>query len=160
MHVSGIKVSAKTSAKLTACVFTCLSAAACADPKSGQGFTLPEGDVDSGKAVFAALDCSSCHSVSGHEDLRPEGTQPEMTVALGGQTPRVATYGELVTSIINPSHRLAQGYSREAVSIDGVSRMRNYNDVMTVDELINLVTFLQAQYELTDYDRTYYYPYY
>lgn len=83
-----------------------------------------------------------------------------MTVALGGQTPRVATYGELVTSIINPSHRLAKGYSREAVSTDGVSKMRNYNDVMTIDELINLVAFLQAQYELIDYDRTYYYPYY
>ena len=52
--------------------------------------------------------------------------------------------------------RRVSGISR----IDGVSRMRNYNDVMTVDELINLVAFLQAQYELTDYDRTYYYPYY
>ena len=148
------------SVKLTVCVLICLAGSACADPTSGRGFTLPEGEVDRGKAVFAALDCSSCHSVSGHEDLRPDGFEAEMTVALGGETARIATYGELVTAIINPSHRLARGYSTEAVATDGASRMRNYNDVMTVDELINLVAFLQAQYELTPPERTYYYPYY
>ncbi len=142
------------------CVLILLSGAACSDPKSGRGFTLPEGEAERGKAVFSELACSSCHSVSGHEDLRPEGFEPEMTVALGGETPRIATYGELVTSVINPSHRLARRYSMEAVSEDGVSKMRNYNDVMTVDQLIDLVAFLQAQYELKDPDRTYYYPYY
>jgi sulfur-oxidizing protein SoxX len=34
--------------------------------------------------------------------------------------------------------------------------MTIYNDVMTVTELVNLVTFLQSNYELVPYQRTNY----
>ena len=59
-----------------------------------------------------------------------------------------------MTSIVNPSHRLAGRYSDGPVSTpDGKSLMRNYNDVMTVNQLIDLVAFLQANYELQPYQR-------
>jgi hypothetical protein len=92
------------------------------------------------------------------EGLR-DGLTPEMSVELGGQTTRIATYGELVTSVINPSHRLAKGYPAEDISVDGKSRMRNYNDELSVSELIDLVAFLQEQYELVEYEPTQYNPY-
>jgi hypothetical protein len=38
--------------------------------------------------------------------------------------------------------------------------MRNYNDVMTVQELVDLVTFLQAEYELEPYPNMKYRHYY
>ena len=77
-----------------------------------------------------------------------------MSIALGGEVERIDTYGELVTSIINPSHRLAKGYPIDAVSVDGKSKMRNYNDVMTVTQLNDLVMFLQSKYKLHEYELT------
>jgi hypothetical protein len=44
------------------------------------------------------------------------------------------------------------------VATDGASQMRNYNDVMTVAQLADLVTFLQSHYTLVPYEPTHYPP--
>ncbi|MFC2951813.1 c-type cytochrome [Marinicaulis aureus] len=120
-------------------------------PTSSYGFRLPDGDADAGREVFVEKMCSSCHVIEGKESLR-EGVEIENTVPIGGMTTNVDTYGQLVTSVINPSHRIARAYRSDAYSEDGVSKMRNYNDELTVSELIDLVAFLQAQYtEFPDY---------
>ena len=124
-------------------------------PKSGYGFTLPEGDIQSGEEAFLRFQCNDCHAIAGRDDLR-EVIDPVMTVPLGGETPRIQTYGQLVTSVINPSHKTSQKYIGEIVEINGVSRMQNYNDVMTVSEMTDIVAFLQAQYELEPYEPTIY----
>ena len=69
---------------------------------------------------------------------------------LGGPTARVTSYGALVTSIINPSHKLIRGYPAEEIAANGESIMSlaNLNDVVTVQELIDLVAFLQVVYEV------------
>ena len=67
---------------------------------------------------------------------------------LGGPVTRVRTYGELVTAIINPSHKLADGYPAELVSEDGKSKMYVYNGFMTVQELTDIVMFLQPHYDV------------
>jgi hypothetical protein len=56
------------------------------------------------------------------------------------------SYGQLVTAIVNPSHRLPIGHRRTGVSEDGESRMTAYNDVLTVTQLTDLVAFLQLHY--------------
>lgn len=129
-------------------------------PKSARGFTLPDGDVERGKTIFVNLQCNACHKVAGIEQLVAEGTKPEISVSLGGEVTRISTYGELVTGIINPSHRLAKGHPAEEVSVDGQSKMKNYNDVMTVSQLIDLVAFLQSKYKLREYDSTDFPQYY
>ena len=149
----------KPSICLAAFVASCLLAGCTPDPKSGQGFSLPDGDAVRGKAVFVQLQCHACHTVSGVEFEKIEASEEDM-VQLGGVTPRVKTYGDLVTSIINPSHRFALGYSDEEIKTDGDSRMRLYNDEMTVAELIDLVAFLQAHYDVEAYQPTPYMPYY
>jgi hypothetical protein len=112
-----------------------------------EGFTLPSGDAARGQAAFVAFRCYDCHRVAG-VDL-PLGEEPDQAIVeLGGKVVRVRTYDELVTAIINPSHRLAQGYTPALVSKEGKSRMTVYNDVMTMAQLIDLVTFLQKHYEL------------
>lgn len=128
-------------------------------PESPKGFRLPDGDAAAGRETFLALQCHDCHRVDGVELPPPEEKGP-VSVLLGGEVSRVKTYGELVTSIINPSHELARGYPAQAVSTDGESLMRTYNDVMTIQQLIDLVAFLQAQYEVVP-PRDYYsyYPY-
>lgn len=131
-----------------------------ADPKSSKGFTLPDGDADDGEVLFTQYQCFECHTVSGV--TVPDSEKPDQTIVrLGGEVSRIKTYGELVTSIINPSHRLAKGYSAEKIaSEEGESQMTNYNDVMTVSELIDLVAFLQSHYSLREYEPTRYPPYY
>lgn len=69
-------------------------------------------------------------------------------VILGGEVRKVRTYGQLVTAVINPSHDLATGYPKDLVQEEGASRMTDFNDVMTVQQLIDLVAFLQSRYEV------------
>ena len=69
-------------------------------------------------------------------------------VELGGKVTRVKSYGELVTAIINPSHKLADGYPPDRVSEEGESHMYIYNRYMTIQELIDLVMFLQPHYDV------------
>ena len=57
------------------------------------------------------------------------------------------SYGQLVTSIVNPSHRLAPKYFSENIAKDGESLMTNYNDMLTVTQLTDLVAYLQLHYE-------------
>jgi L-cysteine S-thiosulfotransferase len=112
--------------------------------KSASGFRLPDGDVERGKATFLELKCTQCHTVFGMDLPRSEAT---LSVALGGEEPVVRTDGELVTSIINPSHKLAWGYPREQIEKDGKSRMRDYSDVMTVRQMTDLVAFLHSRHK-------------
>ena len=112
--------------------------------KSASGFSLPDGDVEKGKIAFVELKCSDCHTLAKINLPRPEN--PAITVALGGEEPVIRTDGELMTSIINPSHKLAWGYPKEQIEENGKSRMRDYSDVMTVRQMIDLVTFLHSQH--------------
>ena len=132
--------------------------AACERPQSA-GFTLPDGNPDRGKETFVDLGCSFCHTVAGVEGLRADMPRPERTVVLGGEKTRLYTYGELVTSIINPSHKISQSELGNVTDDEGNSQMVNYNDIMTVTEMTDLVTFLEQHYSLKPYERTYYSPY-
>ncbi len=127
--------------------------------KSSRGFTLPDGRPDVGQAKFVELKCHACHTISGTELPAIEG-QSKQLIALGGEVGRIQTYGELVTSIINPSHRLASGFSKETVGAEGESKMTNYNEVLTIQQLIDLVAFLQSRYKLEPYKPTDYPMYY
>ena len=114
------------------------------------GFSLPNGDEAMGKAAFVKYRCADCHTIVGMDDLR-QGFEPFMTLPLGGRTEYVKTYEELVTSIINPSHVISPKFAGKDVSVGGRSKMPNYNHVMSVNELIDLVAFLEGQYELDPY---------
>ncbi|HIG41705.1 MAG TPA: cytochrome C [Gammaproteobacteria bacterium] len=112
-----------------------------------QGFNLPEGSVESGKATFILLQCNDCHSV---DDVAWNGaaSEGEIHVKLGGETTHVKTYGDLVTSIINPSHKMSRLHDPSTMTDSGESKMRSYNEVMSVQELIDMVAFLQSKYEV------------
>jgi hypothetical protein len=124
--------------------------------EQARGFALPEGDIEEGKTTYKKLACNECHSISGIE--RKEGND-SLNIALGGEVSLQKSYGDLVTSVINPSHKIARAYRKQAVTEEGLSKMKNYNEVMTVQELVDLVTFLQSEYEIKS-PTTEYYPYY
>jgi len=113
-------------------------------PHSSSGFRLPEGNAQRGKAAFVAYGCHTCHEVSG-ADLPKPTAQPPVPVILGGVVPQPMTDGQLVTSIIYPSYRLAS-YPKDQVAVNGKSRMPLFADKMTVQDLTDVVAFLQSQY--------------
>ena len=74
---------------------------------------FPLGNVQRGREAFVALECNACHRVEGIEMMPRTGAAP-LDIALGNHTPRIETYGDIVTAIVNPSHRLARSYSAAA----------------------------------------------
>ena len=118
-----------------------------ADRMSEKGFSLPEGNALAGREAFVYMHCHECHTVTGEEFPALPLADPPF-VELGGKVTRVKTYGELVTAIINPSHKLAKGYPVEMVTNNNESKMPVYNGYMTVQELIDIVSFLQPHYDV------------
>ena len=118
-----------------------------ADRMSEKGFSLPEGNALAGREAFVYMHCHECHTVTGEEFPALPLADPPF-VELGGKVTRVKTYGELVTAIINPSHKLAKGYPVEMVTNNNESKMPVYNGYMTVQELIDIVAFLQPHYDV------------
>jgi mono/diheme cytochrome c family protein len=139
----------KTAKMLVILGITTALLSACDEEKimSERGFRLPDGDAQAGRETFLYMQCNQCHTIKGEELPTVAGFDPY--VQLGGPVTRVKSYGELVTAIINPSHKLADGYARELVSENGVSNMYVYNSYMTVQELTDLVMFLQPHYNVT-----------
>jgi len=111
-----------------------------------RGFALPPGDAEVGKVTFVELGCNSCHSIKGQIERLTEAGSEDIHVMLGGDVSRVKTYGDLVTSIINPSHRLARGKDVRTLTADGDTLMPTYNGVMTVQQMLDLTTMLQDSY--------------
>lgn len=124
-------------------------------PESPRGFSLPKGDVAKGALVLAKYQCLACHYING-SDPEIGINNPELNVHLGGKSTKVKTYAALVTSVINPSHKFASAYPIAITSVEGQSKMKNFNDVMTITELVDLVAFLQPHYELIPYRSTNY----
>lgn len=134
---------------LTFFLFSLIALGAC-DPDarmSQKGFRLPDGDAEAGREAFLYMQCHQCHSIKGEQLPGIPGQEPPY-VELGGTVTQVKTYGELITAIINPSHKLAKGYAKEVVAVDGESKMYVYNDHMTVKELTDIVMFLQPYYDV------------
>ncbi len=102
--------------------------------------TWPVGDPRRGREVFVRLECYSCHEVKGEQ--LPGPSQP------GKLGPELSQMGPLHTieyffeGIINPSGTIEKGQGYEAP--DGSSKMPSYNDVLTVQQLIDLVAYLRG----------------
>lgn len=134
---------------LTLILFSLFALTACDQEArmSQKGFRLPDGDAQAGREAFLYMQCHQCHSIAGEQLPGIPGQEPPY-VELGGKVTQVKTYGQLVTAIINPSHKLAAGYPEELVSQNGKSKMYVYNDHMTVKELTDIVMFLQPHYDV------------
>jgi len=118
-------------------------------------FTLPEGNPAAGEKAFVKMQCFSCHAVTGktftNTDVQPGDIGPEFTAGYAK-----LSAGYLAESIINfnrfiPHANFRVSYmSLEAFKPAGEaeyptnSRMANYNEIMTVQEMIDIVAFLKG----------------
>jgi hypothetical protein len=125
-------------------------------PNSGRGFALPEGNADKGRTTFVELECNACHSVG---DIKHAAARegPDINIALGGQVTTLKTYGDLVTSVINPAYKTNRRFINRGIDTAGAElEMAVYNDKMTVQQLVDLVTYLETNYEFVPPTRTEY----
>ena len=107
-------------------------------------FALPPGSASAGEQVFVKMECYSCHAVAGKRfgdpGQSPGGIGPDLTAA-HARLPREY----LAESVVNFERYVAHGqYKATYVAADGTSRMGDYNDLLTVRELLDLVEFLKS----------------
>ncbi len=128
-----------------------------APPQTGKGFYLPSGNAQNGQAAFVQLKCHTCHTVAGINLPTPENPATKI-VPLGGEVTRVRSYGDLVTSIIYPSHSVSDLLTPAAREALGANMPEIANDI-TVRQLVDIVTFLQPHYkQVVPPSYTYGYP--
>jgi mono/diheme cytochrome c family protein len=136
---------------LSGCVLAVLLAVAavgCSGEGESRGFVLPAGSAERGQEVFAKLQCNACHTVKGI-DLPAPVADPPVGVELGGIILKRRTDGELVTAIIAPSHEISTRWAAGVMDdAGGQSRMADFSELMTVRDLVDVVAFLQSQYEV------------
>lgn len=122
-------------------------------------FPIGSGDVAQGREAFVRLGCPQCHTVSGVSLPEYTGTR-FITMPLGGELIFAKTYGNLVTSIINPNHIISDRYLEQ---LPAEQRRRTntspmyMNPEMRVTELIDIVAFLNSRYSLLPGYTEYYY---
>jgi hypothetical protein len=120
---------------------------------SSFGFPIEQGNIEAGRKAFVDHQCHACHSVAGVR-LPPLAGAPDPIFELGGEISQIKAYSELVTSIINPDHRISEQYleqlrGRGIAPLESPMPMRHI-DTMTVRQLIDLVAFLDTRYILID----------
>ncbi len=124
----------------------------CGDPElSVRDFILPAGDYAAGETSFVDYGCAACHVVAG-TDIAYPGEEAMPRIELGGVVRNVKSYGDLLTSIVNPDHALAEAYLKSlppAARKTASSPMPDFNEQLTVADLIDLVEFLHSRYEET-----------
>jgi hypothetical protein len=103
------------------------------------GIYLPQGDPVQGRKALLDLKCNTCHRIVG------ENSEPRVEGTLGpdlGKAQAAYSKEQLATSIIAPSHNVAS-IDQKWRSGD-VSRMGDFNQAMTVRQLIDLVAYLKS----------------
>jgi len=132
--------------RLVATALFVATLAACA-PNTALIVHFPLGNVQRGREAFVSLECHACHRVD-DVDIPPHAAPTQFDVVLGGHTPKIETFGDIITAIVNPSHRLARSY-RAAAGRGEPSPMsaQFLNDVMTTQQLVDIAAFLRTQYD-------------
>lgn len=121
-----------------------LSGTGCApDQKSTRGFVFPEGNIARGRSTFVELNCTECHQVNGIGGLPRPVMPASKVIVLGGDVRETKTYGDLITAIIHPEDEVTAIASGRTPADES---MPIINDQMTVQQMLDLVTFLAPQY--------------
>ena len=120
---------------------------------SNFGFPVESGDIGTGQQVFVDFGCHRCHTVAGINLPDIEGAASPR-LELGGETSQIKAYSELVTSVINPDHRISDSYREllpESTRGPLTTQMpMAHIETMTVRQLIDLVAFLDSRYTLIE----------
>jgi mono/diheme cytochrome c family protein len=93
--------------------------------------TVPEGEAEAGKAVFADAGCGSCHAFAAAETSGTVG--PDLDEALKGKDELF-----IYNSIVNPDAQVAEGFQPGIMP-------KTYGEQLDDKQLGDLVAFLKPQ---------------
>ena len=102
--------------------------------------SVPTETERAGREAFIDLKCVACHRVLGDEGL-PAPVADRPAPILGGLN-AVHTVSELELAIASPSHSFAPGFKPSSA---GASRMGDFLDTMTIEEMDAIVAYLKGQ---------------
>lgn len=105
-----------------------------------ESFFLPKGDAVAGRKAFKALQCYACHKVKG-EDFPDPVIKPPLKMVFDKELAKKSR-DNLAESIIAPSHQVAKGLKQAGQT--GDSRMGSYREIMTVQQLVDIVEYLKS----------------
>lgn len=105
----------------------------------GWKFTWPLGNPVAGRELFIKLGCYTCHEVKGEQFPAPDPGKvgPELSFMAALHPPEY-----FAEAIINPDAVVEEGKGYRAS--DGKSKMPSYNELVTVQEVIDLVAYLKG----------------
>jgi mono/diheme cytochrome c family protein len=104
-----------------------------------KGLRLPAGDAVAGRAVFEKTRCYSCHEVSGQIFPAPSLERPVRLTQEQASKP----VEELAQSIVSPSHTIS-GFPSSVAEGGELSKMGDFNRVLTVQDVADLVAFIKT----------------
>ena len=111
------------------------------DEDAVPGVPVPDGDAEEGFYVFEEMKCHSCHKISGYEfesvGDAEGGVGPDLT-GIGDIQPREY----LAESILSPNAIVVAGEGFQGE--DGLSKMPEFHDTMSLREFLDLVAFLET----------------
>jgi len=123
------------------CLTVLVSLAGCNGTSSGAA----QGDPERGRQAFVALQCHTCHEVSGGELPAPTIVP---AVQLGGRRLLPPTRERLEQDILVPSSHFAQGYPVDQIAANDRSRMPEYAKMLTDAQVKDIVAFLKSRYSM------------
>ena len=107
----------------------------------GWRFRIPAGDAEEGRGVFIKMECYSCHNIDGGKfpngGAKPANVGPDLT-GMGAMHGEAEYFFE---SIVNPNRVILKG---PGYIKDGRSIMPNYADSIGLQEVIDLVAYLNS----------------
>src|ERR1043166_280475 len=104
----------------------------------GWKFLVPPGDAAAGRQVFASMKCFECHEIKG--EAFPPGERKPGPDLTGMGTHHPAEY--FAESILNPNRVIVEGTGYAGP--DGLSKMPEYADTMTLRQLVDVVAYLKS----------------
>jgi mono/diheme cytochrome c family protein len=107
-------------------------------------FTLPKGDPSEGRKVFVEVECYKCHEIKGEKFPAvaggEKGVGPELSEIAGMHPPEF-----FAESIINPNAVIDPDANKlDYVGEDGKSKMPDYNNVLTVKQVADMVAYIAS----------------
>ncbi|MBT3435957.1 MAG: c-type cytochrome [Nitrospinaceae bacterium] len=101
-------------------------------------FQVSKGYPEDGRESFEKFQCYKCHAVDGEKFPKPEGDAVGPELSQMGPMHPVEFFAE---SILNPNAQIS--FSRDK-SPEGNSKMPSYNEIMSLQELVDLSAFLTS----------------
>lgn len=129
--------------------FAVLGSGLLAQPPKEQKTVVPPGSEAAGKTLFVERGCYQCHTAGDVSFPPTESLAESLFIELGTQEHRGWSRDDYARAIMNPNHTVSPDYHKIMIILGDKFKAENspmpgFNDILTVNDLIHLTTFLDS----------------